>query len=66
VTTSDAPIGEPKPAPETPARAPLTALEMWKLSIAGAVVVLFALAAIAIAFDVPALRHALDLRRAFR
>jgi hypothetical protein len=56
-TTATAPTAE---------RAPLTVAEMWRLSIAGAIVVLFVLGAIGVAFDVPGLRHALDLRRLFR
>jgi len=65
-------VTEPAPAPATtsspPAERspPLTALEMWRLSIAGALVALFVLGAVAVAFDVPALQRALDLRRLFR
>jgi hypothetical protein len=62
-TDADAALPPPASPPE---RAPLTPAAMWRLSLAGAMVVLFALACVALAFDVPALGRALDLRRLFR
>ena len=47
-------------------RAPLTLREAWALWAAAGVALLFVLACVGIAFDVPALRQALDARSLFR
>jgi hypothetical protein len=39
---------------------------MWRLSLSAALLLLFVLACAAVAFDLPGVRHALDVRRAFR
>ena len=55
----------PVPADE-PAPAPITLREAWALWAAVGIAVLFVLACVGNAFDVPGLRHALDARRLFR
>jgi hypothetical protein len=44
----------------------MTMGEAWALSASAALFLLFALACAAVAFDLPALRHALDVRALFR
>ena len=55
----------PETTPSEP-RPPLSITEAWKLWASLGVLVLFALACVGIAFDVPGLRNALDARRLFR
>jgi hypothetical protein len=44
----------------------MTLNEAWAVSLGAAAFLLFALSCAAIAFDLPALRHALDVRALFR
>jgi hypothetical protein len=55
----------PTPSASPPA-APMTMREAWALSAGAGLFLLFAVACAAVAFDVPALRHALDVRAFFR
>jgi hypothetical protein len=55
----------PAPSPGV-APAPMTLREAWALSASAGLFLLFAAACTAVAFDLPALRHALDVRTLFR
>ena len=50
----------------SPPRAPMSVAEAWALWAAAGLALLFVLACVGIAFDVPALRNALDARSLFR
>lgn len=56
---------DPQPTlPASPA-APLTLREAWSVWTGAGLLLLFALACASVAFDLPTLRHALDVRTFF-
>ena len=61
---------DPQPTPaDRPSvletQVPMTPAEAWAVSVGAGLLLLFALACASVAFDLPTLRHALDVRTFF-